>query len=228
MLDAEALGLQLAERDAASGGPVLDDGETVLHTFERLQLVVGAAADQGDGTLFITEGRIIWLSADATRQGYACGFPTVAMHAVVADDESGNRPCLYLQLDNGDDEEGGGAVSASGSEDEEGEEEEELSPELRLVPADASQLDALFQAFCEGAERNPDHSEGSEDEDAPSGGAFFYDQDAALAGVAAASLGFADVEELVGADPGRFEDAEGDDEYEEFGGEEQPKANGGC
>jgi hypothetical protein len=29
---------------------------------------------------------------------------------------------------------------------------------MRLIPADAAQLDDLFQAFCEGAERNPDWS----------------------------------------------------------------------
>ncbi|KAL4434478.1 hypothetical protein ABPG75_000919 [Micractinium tetrahymenae] len=239
MLDVEAIGLEPVT--AGPDGPPLEE-ESVLHKFERLQLVIGAAADQGEGTLYITEGRIIWLGPQ--QRGYAVGFPTVAMHAVVSAGDSAPRPCLYLQLDSGEDEEEGGVMglgsaAAAGSDEEEeegeGEEgEEELSRELRLIPADTSQLEALFQAFCDGAERNPDdHS----DEEEGEGGGFFYDEDAALAGIASAALGVGDVDELVGADPGRFDDAEEEegDDYEEFEeGQQQggagggPRANGGC
>jgi hypothetical protein len=56
MLDqAESIGLQPVAERAADGGPVLDEDESVLQKFERLQLVVGPSIDQGEGALFITE-----------------------------------------------------------------------------------------------------------------------------------------------------------------------------
>jgi hypothetical protein len=63
------------------------------------------------------------------------------MHAVATDEESGNRPCLYIQLDDGEEEGGfGGGDAGSGSEEEDSEAvQAELLPELRLVPADASE-----------------------------------------------------------------------------------------
>ncbi|KAL4860258.1 Chloride conductance regulatory protein ICln [Chlorella vulgaris] len=222
MLDAESIGLLPASERDAQGGPLLDEDEALLQQFERVQLVIGAAADQGEGTLFITEGRIIWLSAAQQDLGYSCDFPTIAMHAVATDAESSQRPCLYLQLDNGCDDGGafglgsGGSASsgnsASGSEDSE-EEADDLLPELRLIPAEESQLEALFQAFCEGAERNPDTS----DEEEGEGAGFFYNQDEALAGAAQGMAlgGGGDVEELLGEDPSRFEDDEEEGEEAE-------------
>lgn len=61
-------------------------------------------------------------------------------------------------------------------------------------------VEALFQAFCEGAERNPDDL--SDDDDA-GGGGFFYDEDAALAGIASAALGVGDVDEVRSAGGGQ-------------------------
>ena len=53
---AERIGLQpAAERDPATGGPLLEEAESVLAKFEQLQLVIGAGVDQGEGSLFITE-----------------------------------------------------------------------------------------------------------------------------------------------------------------------------
>ncbi len=54
MLDLEAIGLQPVM--AGPDGPPLDEEESVLHKFERLQLVIGTTLDQGEGTLYITEG----------------------------------------------------------------------------------------------------------------------------------------------------------------------------
>ncbi len=56
MLDAESIGLLPAPERDAQGGPLLDEDEALLQQFEGVQLVIGAAADQGEGTLFITEG----------------------------------------------------------------------------------------------------------------------------------------------------------------------------
>lgn len=53
MAAAEHIGLQPVQ-PAAGGGPPLDEEESVLATFERVQLIA-AAQDLGEGTLFITE-----------------------------------------------------------------------------------------------------------------------------------------------------------------------------
>ena len=55
LLAMECFGLLAVEERSPAGGPLLDEEETVLQTFERLQLVIGAGTDQGDGTLYITE-----------------------------------------------------------------------------------------------------------------------------------------------------------------------------
>ena len=98
---------------------------------------------------------------------------------------------------------------------------------LSCLPSPPSAVEALFQAFCQGAERNPDNEPGGgDDEDSHGGGAFFYDEDEVLAG-AAAAIAVEDVDELVGNDPDRFGDAEDEeDDYEEEEGEEQPAAAG--
>jgi nucleotide-sensitive chloride channel 1A len=129
------------------------------------------------------------------------------MHAIATDPESVHRPCMYLQLDQEVSDDGG-----SGGEDEDGSPARPL-PELRLVPADPAALDLLFAALCAGAERNPDG-------DAEEGqGSLFFDQDEALAGAAGAALRMSgdDVGDLVGGDPGRFDDPDdgGEDKYEE-------------
>lgn len=121
------------------------------------------------------------------------------MHAVTSDPESVNEPCLYIQIDTGDD--------VQGYEEEECEEEEDTTPEpeLRLIPADAATLEAMFDAFCKGAERNPD-PEAEEGH-----GNFFFDQSEALAGALDATAVAEEDEALAGNDNDRFEDAEEED-----------------
>ena len=51
---ARSIGLWPVE--ARDGAPVLGEEEAVLAKFERVQLVLGEEADQGEGALFLTEG----------------------------------------------------------------------------------------------------------------------------------------------------------------------------
>ena len=225
---AQRIGLELVER-AADGNAALEDGEAALLSFDDVQLILADSADQGLGRLIITEGcaarrrrppreldlfpsspprssllfcrRIVWLGAAGG--GFAVGFRAIAMHAAATDPGAAPRPCLFLALDAGDsDGEGEG-------DGEEGEGAEEApARELRLVPADAAQVEPIFEALSAGAVRNPDP--GAEEE---AGGAMFFDRDEALAG-AFGSAEFGEeggasgdeVEALVAGDPGRFED----------------------
>lgn len=80
-------------------------------------------------------------------------------------------------------------------------------------------VDALFQAFCDGAVRNPDH----EAEEEGQGNLFFSQDDAALVGDDEEYYEEQeDIGELVGGDPGRFDDAE-EEQQEDGDGKE---ANG--
>ena len=53
---AASLGLQQFHDVDEAGQPVLDEGESILRVFQRLELVMGTDADAGEGTVFITQG----------------------------------------------------------------------------------------------------------------------------------------------------------------------------
>lgn len=125
------------------------------------------------------------------------------MHAVATDPDTVDRPCLYVQLDTEESE-----IDEDEDEDAEG----SPFPELRFVPSDPSTLDAIFQSFCEGAERNPDPDAEEEGQ-----GNLFFDQGEALAGAFEAAEVADDVDELVGTDPDRFGDADGDTQDQDHG-----------
>ena len=52
---ATSVGLTLINRDG-DGNPLLEDGESILHTFPDVQLILSSSSDQGVGKLCITEG----------------------------------------------------------------------------------------------------------------------------------------------------------------------------
>jgi hypothetical protein len=55
---AQSFGLTVidaAGRDA-SGNPILEEGESILQTFDDVQLILGSSNDQKSGKLCITEG----------------------------------------------------------------------------------------------------------------------------------------------------------------------------
>lgn len=152
------------------GGPALatDDGETLTGNFESVSLVLGDA-DQGPGVLFVTNRRIVWVggsNGSAEPSSHGVHFTDIMMHALASPSEDFAKHSIYMQLDGaqaGDDEDGNDAGP----------------PEVRLVPAEPSQMDAIFQALCEGALANPD-PDAEEDE-----GDFFYDEDEVANGAAA-------------------------------------------
>lgn len=53
---AESIGLAPVDsRDAATGNPSLEEEESILSSFDNVQLILSADSDQGQGKLFITE-----------------------------------------------------------------------------------------------------------------------------------------------------------------------------
>lgn len=145
--------------EVEAGRPILDsaDEEEFCKEFPDVSLVLGDSLDQGPGMLFITSRhapaltglveacctcaqfqakwtfvhnccrRVIWLASPDHKQGYAAGFPSINMHAIYS---TAQRPCIYMQME----------PSTSAFEEDEPEEvdDEEKTPEIMLVPSDAS------------------------------------------------------------------------------------------
>ncbi|EER95173.1 chloride conductance regulatory protein ICln [Sorghum bicolor] len=149
-----APGLQLFTDIADDGTPRLNaaSGEELVRVDRAVAVALGPRSPESPGTLFITTRRMIWLSEAEKGKGYAVGFLDITLHAVSRDLEAYPSPCIYTQIE-----------AAEGTDEEAGESnpeanELELSKvsEMRLILADHSQLDALFDVFCHCAELNPD------------------------------------------------------------------------
>jgi chloride channel, nucleotide-sensitive, 1A len=151
--------------------------------------------------------RIFWLSSKDPSLALSADFTNISMHAIATDPCAVDRPCLYVQLDTGEE----GEIFAEEHDEEGDQDPEELSqqlPELRLIPSTASALEALFQAFCDGAVRNPDSFAEEEGQ-----GSLFFDQASALASVLGATALEGGRDDVAAGDAG---DDVGDDEMERF------------
>ncbi|XXG77817.1 hypothetical protein AAC387_Pa08g1895 [Persea americana] len=157
------LGLQLVTERIGDGNgqPLLDSstGEELMLVQPSVAIVLGNRQPEPPGTLYISTKKVVWLSDTDREKGYAVDFLSVSLHAVSRDPEAYTSPCIYTQIDVGEDEESEGS-------DSECNENLELSKitEMRLVPSDPNQLDTLFEIFCECAELNPEPVEESGEE----------------------------------------------------------------
>ncbi|KAK9291438.1 hypothetical protein L1049_019385 [Liquidambar formosana] len=137
-----------------AGEPVLDveNGEELMHVQPGVAVVLGNRPPESPGTLYISTKQLVWLSDVDREKGYAVDFLSISLHAVSRDPEAYPSPCIYTQIETEADED-----EAEGSDSECGE-TLDLSKitEMRLVPSDPSQLDTLFEIFCECAELNPE------------------------------------------------------------------------
>lgn len=89
-------------------------------------------------TLIRERRRIIWLAAPDHKHGYAAAFQNINMHAIYS---SAQRPCIYMQMEP--------STSPFTDEEPEGaEDDEEKTPEVMLVPADASTCAPSPQHAC--------------------------------------------------------------------------------
>ncbi|KAK1415356.1 hypothetical protein QVD17_31137 [Tagetes erecta] len=148
--------------NTTAGEPVLDvdNGEELMHVQPAVSIVLGNRSPESPGTLYISTKQVIWLSDTDRAKGYAVDFLSVSLHAVSRDPEAFPSPCIYTQIDTGDEDD------ESESSDSESDETLDLSKidEMRLVPSDPNQLDALFEVFSECAELNPEPVEEDEQE----------------------------------------------------------------
>ncbi|KAM3314483.1 hypothetical protein ACQJBY_033362 [Aegilops geniculata] len=150
-----APGLKRFTDIAGDGTPRLDDaaGEELVCVERAASVALGSRAPEPPGTLFITTRRVIWLSEAEKGKGYAVDFLDITLHAVSRDPEAYPSPCLYTQIEAEADSD-----EEDGDLDSEADSDSQLPKvsEMRIILADAAQLDSLFDAFCHCAELNPD------------------------------------------------------------------------
>ncbi|KAJ1689167.1 hypothetical protein LUZ63_013322 [Rhynchospora breviuscula] len=168
------LGIQPFAERSAEGGPRLDAAaeEEVMRVESGAAVALGRRALESPGTLYVTTRRVIWLSDTEAEKGYSVDFVSISLHAVSRDPEAYPQPCIYAQIDLG--EEG----DETDDSDSESGEDAELSKitEMRFVPSDPSQLDSLFAVFCQCAELNPDPNAEIEEEEEEENSWVFSDE----------------------------------------------------
>ncbi|KAH0850422.1 hypothetical protein HID58_095579 [Brassica napus] len=132
------VGLREFALRTGDGSPALDEsnGEELMHVQPSVAVALGNRSLESPGTLYITSRKLIWLSDADVAKGYAVDFLSISLHAVSRDPQTYSSPCIYTQI-----------------------------REMRLVPSDSTQLDTLFDVFCECAELNPEpiEEEGEEE-----------------------------------------------------------------
>ncbi|KAI3731262.1 hypothetical protein L1987_62450 [Smallanthus sonchifolius] len=156
-------GLRFFTDRSDAGEPLLDadTGEELMHVQPSVAIVLGNRPPESPGTLYISTKQVIWLSDTERTKGYAVDFLSVSLHAISRDPDAYSSPCIYTQIDTGDEDD-----DESESSDSDSNEAVNLSKvaEMRLVPSDPNQLDALFEVFSECAELNPEAVEEDEQE----------------------------------------------------------------
>ncbi|TKY68030.1 Chloride conductance regulatory protein ICln [Spatholobus suberectus] len=138
---------------SCSGEPVLDseNGEELMRLQPGVDVVLGDLPCESPGTLYITTKQVIWVSDVDKTKGYAVDFLSISLHAISRDPDAYPLPCLYTQIDTEEADE-------DHSDSESNHIQQDLSniTEMRLIPSDPTQLDALFAIFCQCAELNPE------------------------------------------------------------------------
>eukprot|EP00879_Flechtneria_rotunda_P021851 GHRR01023042.1.p1 GENE.GHRR01023042.1~~GHRR01023042.1.p1 ORF type:complete len:199 (+),score=62.20 GHRR01023042.1:214-810(+) len=162
----QRLGLDWDVEDGEDDKPALsaEEDEELSCSFADVELAVGEdGTSAGQGTVYITTRRLIWVGDANSSGSIACHYRQISMHAVARDTEAFSRPCVYIQLDEGSE--------VMQDNDDEEEEEEQLSAELRLVPQDEVQVEAIFSKLCECSALNPDT-----DAEEEAGAQLFFDE----------------------------------------------------
>merc|ERR1712118_78698 len=116
------------ERSGAE--PSLLPGEEVRRVERRTKLYFNDTFE-GEGDLYLSTKRIIWLDVQNADHGFAMDYPFVTLHALSTDTSQFHSPCLYCQL-----------------KSEEAEETDDVdTQEVRFVPAAAETLHGIFTVF---------------------------------------------------------------------------------
>lgn len=145
--------------------------ESVVHHKEENTHVFIEQKDCGNGTLYISENCVCWISS--TEEGISFEYPSICLHAISRDTTAFSQECIYMQIslkliedeepiqdevEDGDD---------SGSDEGVSIPQEDIDPctSVRLVPSNSDSLAAIYSALslCQALHPDPDDSdEGTE------------------------------------------------------------------
>ena len=75
--------------------------------------------------------RVIWQGDVGSRRGLYADFQNINMHAISSDQSAARKPCIYMQLEPS-------ASAFADTAEGEADDDEDVTPEVRLVPEDAS------------------------------------------------------------------------------------------
>lgn len=210
--------------------PALWEGETIDAEFSEIELYVNTKHSLGQGVLYITSRRVIWLpstasaavneSGDASMRhdGIDCDVQYILLHAISTDPTAFPKPCIYCQLDYSDDADPFEDAEAKDSTDvdETISAAGDIKDELFLVPVGCTEsngdiaimekLRRVFDAICRSSSLNPDEDE---EDDAAADAELFFDQEE----VANGALHDAEGAQYVDDDEDDGEEADEEDEH---------------
>lgn len=173
---------RLVDRDDEGKVPVLRDDENILFTFPNIEFSFTSSDAIGNGTLFVTNQRFVWLSVSCA---YDFDVRFVMLHAISKDVATYPKPCLYCQLDVEQEQCG------EENDDEEGEPDECFFAPGCVDGDIDTVLMSIFDAFSQAAQLNPD----PEEEEGEGEGMmqystddFIYNEEEVAAGVQQAQL----------------------------------------
>lgn len=154
------MGLGLREI-RCSGEPLVDNenGEELMRVQPGVGIALADLPCESPGTLYITNKQVIWVNDVDRSKGYAVDFLSISLHAISRDPDTYPLHCLYTQIDIEEADE-------DHSDSDSNHIQQDLSniSEMRLIPSDPTQLDALFETFCRCAELNPEPNDEVEEE----------------------------------------------------------------
>ncbi len=163
-----------------SNEPKLEEDEKTLLVQPKIALYYrNQAKPEGTGVLYVTSKRVYWVNEDqsASPLGFSIDFRSIMCHAISRTTEEkalNNGGCIYCQIETG--EENFEAPRSNSDDDEQDEENNseatDTTPfEMTFTPIGENNssnnsdnnnnnhnaiLDAIYQAFSEGALLNPD------------------------------------------------------------------------
>ncbi|CAD21589.1 Methylosome subunit pICln [Caenorhabditis elegans] len=131
----------------------------------------------GNGTLYITDSAVIWISSAAGTKGFSVAYPAIVLHAISTDVSVFPSEHIFVMVDQRksvrrrrrapvlrtiqeDDEQRGLELAAAELEDEESDDdEEEPALEIRFVPDDKDSLSQIYHQIAVGQEENPEEDD---------------------------------------------------------------------
>ncbi len=179
---------------------------SLLYSAPSIILYISSRQSLGPGSLYITQEHIYWISNVPSGPALCLDYYSLIMHALSSDTAgSFPHPCIFCQIETGQEED---YTGDDGADDEADNENDEKAAEqavldnpssvsqLRFVAPAQDQLEAIFSALSAGAELNPDPpKDGAEEE-----GNFFFDVNSMVTA------------DMIRAQMGDQEDDEEDDE----------------